>query len=65
LKTAVSKLFVLHMQSTNNKGSAQTFRERLANWLFRRGRSQQLELLEVQDNTEEEIMPSLEVGSLN
>jgi hypothetical protein len=65
LKTAVSKLFVLHMQSINNKGSAQTFRERLANWLSRRGRSQQLELLEVQDNTEEEIMPSLEVGSLN
>ena len=62
LKTAVSKLFVLHMRSN---GSAQTFRERLANWLSRRVRSQQLELLEVQDNTEEEIMPSLEVGSLN
>jgi hypothetical protein len=65
LKTAVCKLYVLHMRSNGNEGSAQTFPERFVNWLSGRSRSQQLELLELQDYTEEEIMPSLEVGSLN
>ena len=65
LKTPVCKLYVLHMQSNANKGSAQTFRERLVNWLSRRSRSQQLELLELQDYTEEKVIPSREVGSLN
>ncbi|HEX6483720.1 MAG TPA: hypothetical protein VF043_33150 [Ktedonobacteraceae bacterium] len=65
LKTAVCKLYVLHMPSNGNKGSAQTFRERLVNWLFRRSRSLQLEPLELQGYTEEGIMHSLEIGSLN
>lgn len=65
LKTAVCKLYVLHMQPDEYKGSRPTFRERLSSWLRgSRGRQQQA-LLELQVYSEETPMSLIEIGSLN
>ena len=65
METMVCKLYVLYMQSNGNKGAGQTFREHLSNWLSRRKRGQQEVLIELQISSEEMLMSSIEVGSLN
>lgn len=53
MEMAVCKLYILRMQSNSNKGSVQTFRERLANRLSRGGQRQQQEPRELQGYSEE------------
>jgi hypothetical protein len=65
MEIAASKLYVLRMQSNDGKDSAQTFRERLSDWLTRRGRRQPKASIVLQFYPEEQVTPSVEVGSLN
>jgi nucleotide-binding universal stress UspA family protein len=65
METMVCKLYIMRMQSNGNKGSVQTFRERLSNWLSRGRQGQQQELRELQSYTEEKVMSPIEIGRLN
>jgi hypothetical protein len=65
MEIVACKLYVLHVQSNDPKDSVQTFRERLSNWLPRRRRRQPQGSIELQFYSEEKVMPSVEVGSLN
>ena len=65
MEMAVCKLYITRIQSNGNKGSVQTFRERLSNWLSRRKQRQQQEPRELQGYSEEIVIPPHEVGSLN
>ena len=65
METMVCKLYIMRMQSNGNKGSVQTFRERLSNWLYRRKQRQQQEPRELQSYSEETLMSPIEIGRLN
>jgi hypothetical protein len=65
MEIAAYKLYVLRLQSNGRKDSAQTFRERLSNWLTRRRRRQPQGSIELQFYPEEQVTPSVEVGSPN
>jgi hypothetical protein len=53
MEMTVCKLYVVRMRSDGNKRSAQTFRERLSNWLSRSRQGQQQEPRELQGCSEE------------